>query len=59
MVGTIVVADVVLTSGATEDPEALTRITDWCRDRLPDYGVPRRVALLAQIPTKETLKSDV
>nr|WP_278257479.1 hypothetical protein [Nocardioides convexus] len=59
LVGTIVVADVVLTSGATEDPEALTRITDWCRDRLPDYGVPRRVALLAQIPTKETLKSDV
>lgn len=59
LVGTIVVADVVLTSGATEDPEALARITDWCRDRLPDYGVPRRVKLLAQIPTKETLKSDV
>lgn len=59
LVGTIVVADVVLTSGATDDPEALARLTDWCRDRLPDYGVPRRVKLLAQIPTKETLKSDV
>ena len=26
---------------------------------MPDYGVPRRIKLLAEIPQKETLKSDV
>lgn len=59
LVGTMVVADLVLTSGATDDPDALDRITAWCRERLPDYGVPRRLKALPEIPTKETLKSDV
>ena len=31
----------------------------WCTTRLPDYGVPRRIKVLDQIPQKETLKSDV
>lgn len=59
LVGTMVVADLVLVSGATADPDALDRITAWCRERLPEYGVPRRLKALPEIPTKETLKSDV
>ena len=59
LVGSLVVADVVLTSGETTAPETLQSITEWCQSRLPEYGVPRRIKLLAAIPTKETLKSDV
>ena len=29
------------------------------KERLPDYGVPRMIKLLEEIPAKETLKSDV
>lgn len=59
LVGSLVVADVVLTSGETTAPETLAGITRWCAERLPEYGVPRRIKLLPAIPTKETLKSDV
>lgn len=59
IVGTLVVADIVLASGATDDPDTVAAITDWCRDRLPDYGVPRRLTLLDRIPATQTLKSDV
>lgn len=59
LVGNMVVADVVLSSGQTKDPETLQSINEWCAARLPDYGVPRRIKLLAEIPAKETLKSDV
>jgi acyl-coenzyme A synthetase/AMP-(fatty) acid ligase len=59
LVGTVVVADVVLTSGQTNDPETLTALTRWCQEKLPEYGVPRRIKLLDAIPAKETLKSDV
>lgn len=59
LVGSLVVADVVLTSGETTAPELLAEISRWCAARLPEYGVPRRIKLLAAIPTKETLKSDV
>jgi acyl-CoA synthetase (AMP-forming)/AMP-acid ligase II len=57
IVGRMVAAEVVL------DP-AIGPITDadlvqWCTTRLPDYGVPRRIRFLAEIPQKETLKSDV
>ncbi len=34
-------------------------LVQWCSNRLPDYGVPRRIKFLAEIPQKETLKSDV
>lgn len=59
LVGNLVVADVVLTSGETTAPETLAGISRWCAERLPEYGVPRRIKLLAAIPSKETLKSDV
>lgn len=59
VVGRMVVADVVLTSGETAAPGIVAELTRWCQDRLPEYGVPRRIRLLAAIPAKETLKSDV
>ncbi|WBQ04933.1 AMP-binding protein [Kribbella sp. CA-293567] len=57
LVGRMVAAEVVASP-------ALGPITDqdlvqWCSNRLPDYGVPRRIKFLAEIPQKETLKSDV
>lgn len=54
IVGTIVTAQVVVDPGVSESD-----LTDWCAARLPDYGVPRRLAFLEQIPLKESLKSDV
>lgn len=59
LVGSMVVADVVLNSRSTKDPETLTALQQWSQDRLPEYGVPRRIKLLDAIPAKETLKSDV
>lgn len=59
LVGNLVVAEVVLTSGETTAPDLLAELNRWCAERLPEYGVPRRIKLLAAIPTKETLKSDV
>lgn len=59
LVGNLVVADVVLESRETSAPETVDAITAWCRERLPEYGVPRRIKLLDAIPAKETLKSDV
>jgi acyl-coenzyme A synthetase/AMP-(fatty) acid ligase len=59
LVGTMVVADVVLRSGATSAPDTVSAISRWCQERLPEYGVPRRIKLLDSIPQKETLKSDV
>ncbi len=59
LVGTMVVADVVLRSGETSAPETVADISKWCQERLPEYGVPRRIKLLDSIPQKETLKSDV
>jgi len=59
LVGTMVVADVVLNSGKTDDPDALAALSKWCQERLPEYGIPRRIKLLDAIPAKETLKSDV
>ncbi|MEU5550400.1 AMP-binding protein [Micromonospora sp. NPDC047793] len=62
LLGHMVVAEVVPAppvSGATGpdlDEAALVR---WCTDRLPEYAVPRRIRLHAEIPVKETLKSDV
>lgn len=56
LVGTMVVADVVADhdSGVTADD-----LTRWAAERLPEYAVPRRIKMLAEIPAKETLKSDV
>jgi len=59
LVGRLVVADVVLTPGVEQGPELLAELVQWCQERLPEYGVPRRIKVLQAIPTKETLKSDV
>ena len=59
LVGTMVVADLVLRSGETSAPDTVSAISRWCQERLPEYGVPRRIKLLDSIPQKETLKSDV
>jgi acyl-coenzyme A synthetase/AMP-(fatty) acid ligase len=59
LVGNLVVAEVVLTSGETAAPETVEALKVWSADRLPDYGVPRMIKLLEEIPAKETLKSDV
>ena len=59
LVGNLVVAEVVLTSGETQAPEKIEEIKAWCAARLPEYGVPRMIKLLESIPAKETLKSDV
>jgi acyl-CoA synthetase (AMP-forming)/AMP-acid ligase II len=57
IVGRMVAAEVVLdeSMGPTTDAD----LVRWCTSRLPDYGVPRRIRILDQIPAKETLKSDV
>ncbi|WP_018155325.1 AMP-binding protein [Demetria terragena] len=58
IVGQMVQAEVVPAGAAATD--GLTdRLTRWCRDRLPEYAVPRRIRVLSEIPIKETLKSDV
>jgi acyl-coenzyme A synthetase/AMP-(fatty) acid ligase len=55
MVGHVVVADVVATDPAVTEPA----LAAWCRASLPEHAVPRRFRLLPEIPTKESLKSDV
>jgi len=54
LVGQVVVADVVLDGEVATD-----ELTAWCAARLPEQSVPRRLSVLADIPIKETLKSDV
>ncbi|NUR05490.1 MAG: acyl--CoA ligase [Nocardioidaceae bacterium] len=57
LVGTVVVADLVLAPGhGAADEEA---ITAWCRTRLRDEAVPRRLRFLDTIPATDSLKSDV
>jgi acyl-CoA synthetase (AMP-forming)/AMP-acid ligase II len=54
LVGRIVTADIVADGGLTE-----ADVLAWAGARLPEYALPRRIRLLAEIPMKETLKSDV
>lgn len=57
LVGTVVVADIVVHDFANDlDDVALLA---WCRERLPEHGVPRRLTRLSSIPFKESLKTDV
>lgn len=58
LVGSVVVADVVLAAAHPEPVEAAD-LSRWAAARLPDYAVPRRITILPEIPVKETLKSDV
>ena len=53
LVGSLVVAEVVLESGATDAPDVLAALTSWCTERLPEYAVPRRNKLLDQITTSQ------
>jgi len=57
LVGSLVVADVVLAPGVEETPELLAELTAWCSARLPEYGVPRRIKVLDEIASTETGKS--
>jgi len=66
LVGRMVVAEVVLTAEARSTgagngtaPVDNAALVGWCATRLPDYGVPRLIRFLDEIPAKETLKSDV
>ncbi|MFB9236711.1 AMP-binding protein [Plantactinospora siamensis] len=59
IVGRMVVAEVVPAPAADHAPPDEAALVQWCRERLPDYGVPRRIRFLDEIPVKETLKSDV
>jgi acyl-coenzyme A synthetase/AMP-(fatty) acid ligase len=57
LVGSLVVADVVLVPGIEQSPELLADLTAWCKARLPEYGVPRRITVLDEIDSTETGKS--
>jgi acyl-coenzyme A synthetase/AMP-(fatty) acid ligase len=59
IVGRMVQAEVVLAPSADRAVVDESALVKWCGDRLPDYGVPRRIRFLDEIPVKETLKSDV
>ncbi|MFL6160203.1 MAG: AMP-binding protein [Marmoricola sp.] len=59
LVGSLVVAEVVLASGETVAPAMVEELKTWSAARLPEYGVPRMIKFLDAIPAKETLKSDV
>jgi acyl-CoA synthetase (AMP-forming)/AMP-acid ligase II len=53
LVGRIVTADIVADSDLTE-----ADVLAWAGPRLSEYAMPRQIRLLAEIPMKETLKSD-
>ncbi|MCZ4498632.1 MAG: Acyl-CoA synthetase (AMP-forming)/AMP-acid ligase II-like protein [Marmoricola sp.] len=57
LVGSLVVAEIVLEPGAQDTRELTAALTAWCSERLPEYGVPRRIKVLAEIPVTETGKS--
>jgi acyl-CoA synthetase (AMP-forming)/AMP-acid ligase II len=57
LVGRMVAAEVV--ANPNLGPIDADDLVQWSSNRLPDYGVPRRIKFLEEIPQKETLKSDV
>lgn len=57
MVGNLVVADLVLAEGVANNRETTAAITAWCAERLPEYGVPRMLKVLDEIPVTATGKS--
>lgn len=59
LVGSLVVAEIVLAPGQTESRELLAALTAYCAERLPEYGVPRRIKVLEEIPATATLKSEI
>lgn len=59
LVGSLVVAEIVLAPGVEDTRELTAALTAWCSERLPEYGVPRRIKVLDEIPATETGKSAV
>lgn len=59
IVGSLVQATIVPAEGAPSGEVLERELAAWCRDRLPEYGVPRRFQFRETIPVKESLKSDV
>jgi acyl-coenzyme A synthetase/AMP-(fatty) acid ligase len=59
LVGSLVVAEIVLAPGVEDSRELQAALTAWCSARLPEYGVPRRIKVLDEIPATETGKSAV
>jgi acyl-coenzyme A synthetase/AMP-(fatty) acid ligase len=57
MVGNLVVADLVLAPGVENTRELSAAITAFCAERLPEYGVPRMLKVLDEIPVTATGKS--
>lgn len=57
MVGNLVVADLVLNPGVTNDKELQASVSAFCAERLPEYGVPRMLKVLDEIPVTATGKS--
>ncbi|RZI85311.1 MAG: long-chain fatty acid--CoA ligase [Microbacterium sp.] len=57
MVGNLVVADLVLVPGVEGTRDQLAAITSFCAGRLPEYGVPRMLKVLDEIPVTSTGKS--
>ncbi|HET6152214.1 MAG TPA: class I adenylate-forming enzyme family protein [Marmoricola sp.] len=57
LVGSLVVAEIVLAPGFSDTRELTAELTAWCSERLPEYGVPRRIKVLEGIPVTETGKS--
>jgi len=55
LVGAVVQADVVASAPGLGEAD----LARWCAERLPEAAVPRRFRFLAEIPLKESLKSDV
>lgn len=59
MVGNLVVGDLVLNPGVENTRELLAAITAFCAERLPEYGVPRMLKVLDEIPVTATGKSEL
>lgn len=57
MVGNLVVADLVLNPEVQNTRDLLASITAFCAERLPEYGVPRMLKVLEEIPVTATGKS--
>jgi acyl-CoA synthetase (AMP-forming)/AMP-acid ligase II len=54
LLGQVPVAEVVL-----QTPVPTTELRRWCAERLPDYGVPRQIRILSEIPETLAGKSHV
>lgn len=57
MVGNLVVGDLVLKPEVENTRDRLAAITAFCAERLPEYGVPRMLKVLPEIPVTATGKS--